>query len=75
MSRQESSVPLPRYLTVRQIAAMLRCCPQTVRNWVKRGLLPPPLSLGKRKRLWEADAVERHLALLRQGGEGERKAG
>jgi predicted DNA-binding transcriptional regulator AlpA len=75
MSRQESSVPLPRYLTVRQIAAMLRCCPQTVRNWVKRGLLPRPLALGQRKRLWEAEAVERRLAVLHQGGEGERKAG
>lgn len=65
---------LPRYLTVRQIAEMLRCCPQTVRNWVKRDLLPPPLALGKRKRLWEAEAIECRLAKLHPGREG-RKAG
>jgi predicted site-specific integrase-resolvase len=55
---------LPRYLTVQQIAETLQCCPQTVRNWCKRGLLPPPLVLGRRKRLWEAEAVRSALTRL-----------
>lgn len=61
---EEVSAGLPHYLTVRQIAAALRCCPQTVRNWCKRGLLPPPVALGKRKRLWDAEAVCQALIRL-----------
>src|SRR5881397_553093 len=34
------STPLPEYLTAQQTARFLRCTPQTVRNWCKRGLLP-----------------------------------
>jgi DNA-binding transcriptional MerR regulator len=60
----EVSASLPNYLTVQQIAEALRCCPQTVRNWCKRGLLPPPVALGKRKRLWDAEAVCRALMHL-----------
>jgi hypothetical protein len=55
---------LPRYLTARQLAEALQCCPQTVRNWCKRGLLPPPLLMGRRKRLWDVEAVRRALAQL-----------
>lgn len=55
---------LPCYLTVRQIAEALQCCPQTVRNWCKRGLLPPPLVMGRRKRLWEVATVRQALARL-----------
>lgn len=61
---EEVSASLPHYLTVHQIAEVLRCCPQTVRNWCKRGLLPPPLALGKRKRLWDAAAIYRALMRL-----------
>ncbi len=55
---------LSRYLTARQLAETLQCCPQTVRNWCKRGLLPAPLAMGKRKRLWDAEAVRTALARL-----------
>ena len=61
--------PLPQYLTVRQIAELLQCCPQTVRNWSKRGVLPPPLVLGRRKRLWNAEAVRAALERLQVPGE------
>jgi predicted DNA-binding transcriptional regulator AlpA len=59
------STPLPEYLTAQQIARFLRCTPQTVRNWCKRGLLPPPLALGRRKRLWDAAAVRTALDRLK----------
>jgi hypothetical protein len=62
---------LPRYLTVRQIAETLQCCPQTVRNWCKRGLLPPPLVLGRRKRLWDAEAVRGALGRLQGKDSGK----
>jgi hypothetical protein len=62
------SAPLPEYLTTQQIARSLRCTPQTVRNWCKRGLLPPPLALGRRKRLWDAAAVRTALERLRGPG-------
>ena len=61
-------VALPQYLTVHQLAEALRCCPQTVRNWCKRGLLPPPLVLGRRKRLWDAESVRTALARLQAPG-------
>jgi predicted DNA-binding transcriptional regulator AlpA len=56
----------PRYLTARQLAEVLQCCQQTVHNWCNRGLLPPPLMLGRRKLLWEAEAVWEALARLRR---------
>ncbi len=59
------SAPFPEYLTAQQIAGFLRCTPQTVRNWCKRGLLPPPLALGRRKRLWDAAAVRSALEHLK----------
>jgi excisionase family DNA binding protein len=53
------------YWTVHQIAELLQCCPQTVRNWCKRGVLPAPLALSRRKRLWDAQAVQAALEKLR----------
>jgi hypothetical protein len=61
---EEGAALLPRYLTVQQLAEALQCCPQTVRNWCKRGLLPAPLAMGRRKRLWEAQSVREALARL-----------
>jgi hypothetical protein len=60
---------LPPYVTVRQLAEALQCCPQTIRNMCKRGVLPPPLSLSRRKQLWDAAAVRAALERL-QGGHG-----
>jgi hypothetical protein len=60
---------LPRFVNVRQLAEALQCCPQTVRNWCKRGLLPPPLAVGRRKRLWDAEVVRDALARLQEAGE------
>jgi hypothetical protein len=58
-----SAVALPPFVTAEQIAELLHCCPQTVRNWSKRGILPPPIVLGRRK-LWDAAAVRSVLAQL-----------
>jgi predicted DNA-binding transcriptional regulator AlpA len=67
MTNPEAPTPvLPHYLTARQLADILQCCEQTVRNWCQRGLLPPPLALGRRKLLWDAEAVREALARLRR---------
>jgi len=67
MNRNDSGpVQLPPYVTVYQLAEMLRCCPQTVRNWCKRGVLPPPLALSRRKQLWDANAIRAALANLQR---------
>jgi DNA-binding transcriptional MerR regulator len=71
---KRNAVPalLPHFLTIRQLAKALHCCPQTVRNWCKRGLLPPPLRTGGRKRLWNAEEVRNALARLQEpAAEGE----
>jgi hypothetical protein len=57
-------VSLPAFVTVYQIAEWLQCSPQTVRNWSKRGVLPPPLALSRRKQLWDRDAVYAALTRL-----------
>jgi hypothetical protein len=54
------------YWTVYQVAELLQCCPQTVRNWCKRGVLPAPLALSRRKRLWDAHAVRAALEQLQR---------
>jgi hypothetical protein len=62
---------LPPYATARQLAEALQCCPQTIRNMSKRGVLPPPLSLSRRKQLWDAAAVRAALARLAVPSEPE----
>jgi hypothetical protein len=59
-------VALPPFVTVQQLADWLQCCPQTVRNWSRRGVLPPPLALSKRKQLWDTEAVRRALVRLQE---------
>jgi hypothetical protein len=66
---------LPPYVTVRQLAEALQCCPQTIRNMCRRGVLPAPLSLSRRKQLWDVEAVRAALVRLQQGGVQERDAG
>jgi hypothetical protein len=66
MDQQAIRTDLSPYVTVRQLAEMLRCCPQTIRNMCKRGVLPPPLSLSRRKQLWDAAAVRAALARLQE---------
>jgi hypothetical protein len=60
---------VPRFLTTHQMADMLRCCTQTVRNWSRRGLLPPPLAVGRRKRLWDTEKVQEALEKLQGKGQ------
>ncbi len=69
MSKRKPLPPLPRFLTIRQLAEALQCCPQTIRNWCKCGLLPPPLRVGRRKRLWSLEAVRTALARLQEPAE------
>jgi hypothetical protein len=57
---------LPPYVTVYQLAKILRCCPQTVRSWCKRGVLPAPLALSRRKQLWDVHAILEALANLQR---------
>jgi excisionase family DNA binding protein len=68
MKGEAPPAALPCYLTVQQLAEKLQCCPQTVRNWCKRGLLPAPVTLGRRKRLWDAELVRQALLRLQDSG-------
>jgi DNA-binding transcriptional MerR regulator len=59
----------PRYLLIGELAEMLRVTTRTVRNWVRAGKLPPPISPagGSRngsKRLWDPESVRRALIRL-----------
>jgi predicted DNA-binding transcriptional regulator AlpA len=65
MTSTPSSTALPQFLTPKEMAAMLHVCRQTVDEFVRRGILPPPSILGRRK-LWDRVAVERAIAARRQ---------
>jgi predicted DNA-binding transcriptional regulator AlpA len=53
-------------LTVKQIAAKLRLCPDSVRNHVRAGNLPAPLRLGTRTHRWRAADISACIAALPQ---------
>ena len=56
-----------RLLCMRDIEAMTGATRKTIRAWIKAGIFPAPLALGRStrgrgKRWWSAAAVERVLA-------------
>jgi predicted DNA-binding transcriptional regulator AlpA len=66
--RPPSVKPAPAcddFLTAGDLADRMQVCKQTVRNWVKRGLLPPPVRMGRRSLRWRAAQV-REFLLRRQ---------
>lgn len=50
-----------RYLTIQEVADMLRISVRTVRNYVADATLPKPFRL-KRKPLWQLEDIQRALA-------------
>jgi len=50
----------PPYQDIATLTANLSISPRTVDVWVKRGLLPPPVTRGT-KRLWKWSQVEQYL--------------
>jgi hypothetical protein len=50
----------PPYQDIATLTANLSISPRTVEVWVKRGLLPPPVTRGT-KRLWKWSQVEQYL--------------
>jgi excisionase family DNA binding protein len=60
-------VPSDEFLTVAEVAKVLKLNPQTIRNWIDQGALPA-YRLGRRVRIGRAD----FLALLDPSGAGTR---
>jgi hypothetical protein len=54
---------IPKYVTLEELSSVIHVKPQTIRNWVKNGLLPPAalLQLGRTHR-YDLDLV---LAAMR----------
>jgi excisionase family DNA binding protein len=50
--------------TLPETARLLHASPPTIRSWVRQGLLPSPIAIG-RKRLFKTSEVRRALAKLR----------
>jgi excisionase family DNA binding protein len=48
-------------LTLNQVAALVGVTRQTITAWVKEGRFPKPLRIGRRRRFWDRDAVERAM--------------
>jgi DNA-binding transcriptional MerR regulator len=53
-----------RFISYADVAALIGVSVETVRNYVRRGLIPPPLRFSKRTLLFDRAAVE--AALRRQ---------
>jgi excisionase family DNA binding protein len=72
MSTQSGN--LEEFLTVAEVAEMLKLNQQTVRNWIDQGSLPA-LRVGRRVRIRRSDLerVGTAAALRRGGGRPERR--
>jgi hypothetical protein len=57
---------LPPVVTGPQLARLLGVKPDTLKFWVEKGLLPPPLGLTRRRR-WSREALKNFFA-SRPGG-------
>ena len=49
------------YLTKAELVAMFKHCGRTIKRWSEQGLLPRPISFGKRP-LWRRSDIEECLA-------------
>jgi hypothetical protein len=61
---------LPARIRASVIARALNVTTQTVKNWARRGWLPPPLKVNSRLSLWETAAVRKALVKLLSGKGG-----
>ena len=68
-----SAEPEDSFLTVAEVAEMLKLNQQTVRNWIDQGSLPA-LRVGRRVRIKRSD-FERVLARSYTGGAGAGESG
>lgn len=53
---------VPPWLDRQALAAHICCSDRTVRNWVAKGILPPPRKMG-RKLMWKWSEVEEWLTM------------
>ena len=55
-------------VTFPEVLKLLRCSPTTLRKWIRDRLIPAPVRIGLRKRLWLRAELEAFLAKNREGG-------
>lgn len=68
-------MPNPDLLTVRDVAQRLNIGIRTVWRWCATGDLPPPVRLGKAKRVvrWKAAEIERYVEQMAPPAVAERR--
>lgn len=54
----------PKLCTAAQLAEWFDVSPRTILNWVKLGILPKPVRLSPRKRLWQTEEVRASIVKL-----------
>jgi predicted DNA-binding transcriptional regulator AlpA len=62
---------LPAFVRRRQLADALGISIHTVSEWVRQGVLPPPLTPSKRTHLWDREQVRTALARRQQPQDAE----
>jgi hypothetical protein len=68
LDREKDKLPYPPpWQDIGALALHISACPNTVENWVAKGILPPPVKRGG-KLMWRWTEVD---AWLREGGQGK----
>jgi hypothetical protein len=58
---------LPAVFTAETLTSRCRVSARTLHDWIKSGLLPAPLPVKGKRRLWTASQVRNHFAQLEEG--------
>ena len=53
---------LPKLLTLKQVSELVGVTRQTIWAWVRHGRFPPPVAIGRNRKLWSRAVIERLLA-------------
>jgi len=53
---------LPDYLTTQELSQLLGVCGGTIRNWLKKGILPHPVRMTTKMHVFNTERVRKALA-------------
>ena len=52
---------MSRLITIRKVAEKFGRCEETIRNWVKQGKFPAPITVTNKSKFWDEEEIERFL--------------
>lgn len=52
---------MSRLITIQKVAEKFGRCEETIRNWVKQGKFPPPITVTNKSKFWDEGEIEKFL--------------